>query len=288
MFYLITDTDIERFIEEDVPFGDLTSTLLGIGGKPGEISFTSRENTLLCCTEEAAKVLEKSGARVIDSMKSGSSVGPGVTFLTATGPATSLHAGWKVALNLLEYASGIATRTAEIVSRAKAANPGISVVSTRKSFPGTKKIAIKAIMAGGAMPHRLGLSETILVFDKHRSFLDDGESFRDTLESLKKKSPEHKIIMEADSPEEALLFAEGGADIVQVDKMQPAMLSSLVEKIRKKHPGVAISAAGGINAENAALYAGTGIDIMVLSSVYSGKPSDIAVSLHPCKNGQIS
>lgn len=284
MYYPLSDREIERFIEEDVPYGDLTTTLLGIGGKYGQISFTSRENTVLCCTEEAARVLEKSGARITLCMESGLDVEQGSTFLVAEGTAASLHAAWKVALNLLEYASGIATRTRAIVSEAKAVNPGISVVTTRKSFPGTKKIAIKAIMAGGAMPHRLGLSETILVFDKHRTFLDNRESFAETVEILKKRAPEHKIIMEADSYEEALRFAECGADVVQVDKMQPEILTDLAARIHSDHPGIAVSAAGGINAENAARYAKTGIDIMVLSSVYFGKPSDIAVSLHPAEN----
>jgi len=131
------------------------------------------------------------------------------------------------------------------------------------------------------MPHRLGLSESILLFSEHRSFLDNSVSIGETIASLKKKSPEHRVIAEADSLDEALSFADGGADIVQVDKMQPEDLAALVEHIRREHPGVVISAAGGITVENAGLYAGTGIDIMVLSSVYFGKPSDIAVSLHP-------
>ncbi|NTW56512.1 MAG: ModD protein [Chlorobiaceae bacterium] len=281
MLYTLPDREIERFIEEDVPYGDLTTSLLGIGAVRGEITFTSRENTVLCCTEEAARVLEKSGAEILYCTDSGTCVERGVTFLKAHGPAASLHSGWKAALNLLEYGSGIATRTHAIVTKARQSNPGIVVVTTRKSFPGTKKIAIKAIMAGGAMPHRLGLSETILVFDRHRSFLPDGRSFADTVRSLKKRAPEHKVITEADSFDEALSFAGSGADVVQVDKMKPELLSELAERIHSEFPGVAVSAAGGINAENASLYAATGIDIMVLSSVYFGKPSDIAVSLHP-------
>jgi molybdenum transport protein len=285
MLYPIPDRDIERFIDEDVPYGDLTTALLGIGNCEGEIAFTSRENTVLCCTEEAARVLEKSGATISFYMESGSTVGPGVQFLAARGQAAGLHTAWKVSLNLLEYASGIATRTRAIVSKAIETNPRIRVVTTRKSFPGTKKIAIKAIMAGGAMPHRLGLSETILLFAEHRSFLENSIPIGETIASLKKKSPEHRVIAEADSLEEALSFAEGGVDIIQVDKMQPEHLAVLVEHIHREYPGVGISAAGGITLENAALYAGTGIDIMVLSSVYFGKPSDISVNLHPEVSG---
>lgn len=276
MTYLIGDSEIERFIEEDVPYGDLTTTLLGIGNGYGEIVFTTRERTVVCCTEESARVFGKSGAEVTFTMPSGTVADAGTVILKAEGTASALHTGWKVALNLLEYASGIATRTHAIVEQAKAANPGVSVVTTRKSFPGTKKIAIKAIMAGGAFPHRLGLSESILVFSQHTTFLGGLEPLLGMMSDLKKRAPEQRILVEADSPEDAIRLAQAGADVVQVDKMPVAELASLVSEFRRSCPGVAISAAGGINSGNAGDYAATGIDIIVLSSVYFGKPSDIS------------
>jgi molybdenum transport protein len=279
MLYQLPDSDIERFIEEDLPYGDLTTSLLGIGTLQGGITFTSREPTTLCCTEEAARILERCGATISALIPSGTTVNAGVTILSAIGPARSLHAGWKVALNLLESASGIATRTREIVNRAKAVNAALSVVTTRKSFPGTKKIAIKAIMAGGAVPHRLGLSESVLVFRQHTAFCGGLEHFLQTIAGLKANIPEQKIIVEADSAEDALSIAAAGVDVVQIDKLQPETLSVLVQQLRKAAPDVIISAAGGINSENASAYAETGVDMLVLSSVYFGKPSDIAVSI---------
>src|ERR1039457_6054416 len=198
MITCIPESDIERYIEEDVPYGDLTTHLLGIGDNPGRIVFSTREETTLCCTEEAARVLQKSGASVVSCMPSGTKLSAGIEFLVADGPAQALHAGWKVALNLLEYASGIASRTQRIVEKCRAVNPSLSVVPTRKSFPGTKKIAIKAIIAGGALPHRLGLSETVLVFKQHTAFLGGLEAFLDSVSELKKKARETKIIIEAD------------------------------------------------------------------------------------------
>lgn len=284
MYNLIPDSEIERFIEEDVPYGDLTTTLLGIGGEPGEIVFTTRERTTVCCTEEAGRVLARCGAEVLFALPSGTVAAPGTAILRAAGPAAALHAGWKVAMNLLEYASGISTRTATIVERARAVNPAITVVTTRKSFPGTKKIAIKAIMAGGAFPHRLGLSESILVFSQHTAFLGGLDEFLERIVDLKSRAPEQKILVEADSADEALRIAAAGAHVVQVDKMPVAELAALVSEIRSRFPGVAISAAGGINAENAAEYAATGIDILVLSSVYFGKPADFSTSITPKPN----
>jgi molybdenum transport protein len=214
-------------------------------------------------------------------MPSGTKLSAGIEFLTAEGPAQALHTGWKVALNLLEYASGIASRTERIVEKCRAVNSNLAVVTTRKSFPGTKKISIKAITAGGALPHRLGLSETVLVFKQHTAFLGGLEAFLGTVAELKYKARETKIIIEADTVEEALLIARSGSAIVQLDKIKPAELIDAVTAIRSANPDILISAAGGINEENASEYAATGIDIIVLSSVYFGKPSDIGVTIQP-------
>ena len=119
MLHYIPDSDIERFIEEDVPYGDLTTHLLNIGGKRGKIIYATREETTLCCTEEAARLLDKVGAHTTRMFPSGTFVPPGTEFLEAEGTAEVLHSGWKAALNLLEYASGVASRTARIVKAAR-------------------------------------------------------------------------------------------------------------------------------------------------------------------------
>jgi len=277
----LPDIEIERFIDEDLPYGDLTTHLLGIGNQPGTIAFSTREATTLCCCEEAARVLEKCGCRISILEPSGTHCAPGTVFLSVEGTAQGLHAGWKVALNLLEYASGIASRTARIVRAAKEANPGIVVVTTRKSFPGTKKVAIKAIMAGGALPHRLGLSETVLVFKQHTAFLGGLDAFLEGVADLRAKAPENRIIVEADNAAEALRIAGAGVDVVQVDKLPPPELRQLTADIRALGRPVKISAAGGINEGNVAEYAASGVDIIVLSSVYFGRPADIGARISP-------
>lgn len=281
MLHCLPDRDIEQFIEEDLPYGDLTTHLLGIGGQPGEIRCTTRHDTTVCCTEEAARVLELCGCRVTEAVPSGTLLPSGSVFLRAAGTARALHAGWKVALNLLEYGSGIASRTAAILRAARTVRPGIAVVSTRKCCPGTRKMAIKAVCAGGALPHRLGLSETVLVFRQHTVFAGGLDAFLSSLAGLRRTAPEQKIIVEAESGEEALSIARAGADLVQVDKLAPEALAGLVARIRQINGHIAISAAGGITEGNAAAYAATGVDILVLSSVYWGKPADIGVSIMP-------
>lgn len=281
MLACLPDREIERFIDEDLPYGDLTTHVLGIGHQPGSITFSTREDTTLCCCEEAVRVLEKCGCSISTLVPSGTHCDPNTVFLKALGTAQALHAGWKVALNLLEYASGIATRTARIVRAAQEANPGVVVVTTRKSFPGTKKVAIKAIMAGGALPHRLGLSETVLVFKQHTAFLGGLDGLLKEVAGLRARAPENRIIVEAESAEEALRIAGAGVDVVQMDKLAPAELRQLAAEVRAMGREVKISATGGINEENVAQYAASGVDIIVLSSVYFGKPADIGAIIAP-------
>jgi molybdenum transport protein len=281
MAVMFSEEMIDRLIEEDAPYGDLTTYILGIGLKKGKMFFSTREQTVLCCTEEAVRLLHRCGAEVKRCASSGDMVQAGSGFLVAEGTVEALHLGWRVSLNLLEYASGIATRTKKIVDAARSINPGILVATTRKSFPCAKKIAIKAILAGGALPHRLGLSETVLVFKNHLNFLGGLEGFLKALADIRDKAPERKIVVEVENRDEALRAAEAGVDAIQMDKMNSEALREIIHEVRAVNPTAKISVAGGINVSNAAEYAACGADILVMSSVYFGKPADMGVEIVP-------
>ncbi len=277
----VSDQLLERLIEEDVPYGDLTTKILGIGDRWGKIVFKTREPTVVCPTEEAAGILRKFGAEIRHITPSGEYLPEGVVFLEAEGTAAALHAGWRVALNLLEHISGIATRTRRIVDIAREINPGISIAPTRKSYPGLKKLAIKAIECGGAHSHRLGLSESVLIFKHHMVFLESIESLCTGIDRLRREVPSMKLTIEVEDEGGALLAARAGFDIIQVDKMASADLIELIGKVRAVNPAVMIAAAGGITEKNAAEYAATGAAILVLSSVFFGKASDIGARIIP-------
>lgn len=122
---------------------------------------------MICASEEAARIMIKLGLTPEPFALSGDCLAPGMPILTASGPMGAIHQAWRLVGALLEHASGIATRTRQLVRAARAVQPDITVLTTRKSFPGAKRLSIKAILAGGALPHRLGLSETVLVFAEH-------------------------------------------------------------------------------------------------------------------------
>ena len=276
----LSDRVLESFLDDDVPFGDLTTHVLCIGTKPGQITFAARDRMVVACAEDAARLLELAGARVNAVAASGSELAPGAAILSAAGPAEALHRGWKVAQTLVEYASGIATVTRRIVEAARTARPDIAVVCTRKTMPGAKSLSIRAILAGGATPHRLGLSETILIFAEHRTFLD-GQTASETIACARRAAPEKKIVVEVSTPDEAMTWAEAGADVIQTEKFSVGNLSELSARLATSGHKPLVAAAGGINAANAAAYVAAGADILVTSAPYSAPPLDVAVRIEP-------
>jgi len=275
--FTLPEAEIDRFLAEDAPYGDLTSRTLGLTTQPGRMRFTARAAMVACCTEEAARLIERGGGRIEAVVASGTALPAGGELLTAAGPAAGLLMAWKVAQTLVETASGIASAAAAIQAAARAARPGIVVACTRKTLPGTRAVAVKAILAGGATPHRLGLSDSVLLFPEHRAFFPD-QPIAEAIARLKAACPERRVVVEVTSPAEALAAAGGGADVVQLEKFTPEAVADLVKALDRR---CVVAAAGGVNDSNAAAYARAGADVLVTSAPYWAKPRDVAVSLGP-------
>ncbi|NNJ10189.1 ModD protein [Chloroflexales bacterium ZM16-3] len=275
----LSDDEIARLIREDVPYLDLTTYALGIGDAPGRITFAARHPTVIAGTEEAGRLLAQCGATVTMSTRSGCRVETGDVVLVADGPAQALHRGWKVALNLLEYGSGIATRARELVDAARQVQPSVTVATTRKVFPGTKALAVKGILAGGAVPHRMGLSETILIFPQHRAFLGGLDGLCQALRTLKQSGREHKLGVEVERLDDAVAVAEAGADLIQFDKLPVDELRQAVQVLRPRFPALTLVAAGGLTGANIRAFAETGVDVLVTTWPYFGTPADIRATL---------
>ena len=277
----ISRAELERLLFDDAPHGDLTSEALGLGAAPGVMSFSARGNMVAALTAEAATLLELAGAQVECFVADGQSLAPGAAILRAEGPASTLLRGWKVAQTLIEIWSGVATAAREIVDAARAIAPDICVACTRKNTPGVKGFAVAAVKAGGAVMHRLGLSETILVFPEHRAFLP-GESLEDLAARLRRAAPEKKLVIEVGGVEDGFAAAEAGFDVIQAEKFSPAAIADLVARTgRLEHPPT-IAAAGGITAANARDYALAGAHVLVTSAPYMAGPRDVSVHISAC------
>ena len=252
--YRLPDALLESLLHDDAPCGDATTFALGIGQRPGRLIFRARQAMVLCGSEEACRMGELRDLVSIGAPReSGSALAAGDEILRLEGAAARLHVVWKTAQTLIEYLSGIASSTA----------------------------AIKAVLCGGASPHRLSLSETLLVFPEHRVFLED-DAPASIIEGLRRLWPERAIVVEADSEGEARRWIDAGADILQLEKMSVEALRGVVDYAASGATATRIAAAGGVNAGNAEAYARAGARILVTSAPYFAAPRDVAVTLEPC------
>ncbi len=274
------DSELEALLGDDAPWGDATTWGLGIGEQPGRMEFRARHAQVVCCSEEAARMAELRGLRLVEGpVPTGTVVEPGTLLLACDGRATDLHRVWKPAQTLMEYAAGVATATAALVAAARQGNPDVAVACTRKHVPGAKSLGVKAIMAGGAAPHRLGISDTLLVFAEHRSFLGDIMP-AEAVARLHRCWPERQVVVEVADEDEAWIWMQAGADVIQLEKCTPEQVGRVVVRARELSPAPLVAAAGGVNAANATAYAAAGARVLVSSAPYQGAPKDVAVRLY--------
>lgn len=271
---------IDYFISEDVPYLDLTSEVLGVADQAGEMEYYTREECVLAGTDVVRRIARNLGCEVVAVRYDGDRIAAGESFMTLRGPASALHQVWKVGLNTFDHLSAVATKTRQMVDAAHEANPRCEILTTRKSMPGAKDLLTAAVRAGGAWPHRLGLSETVLVFDHHIAFLGGFDAFVERLPEVKRRCVEKKLFVEA-GEEQARILARAGVDGIQFDKVPVERLASLVEELRAIDPHLTLIAAGGINPGNAAAYAATGVDGLATTAPFSAKPLDMSVRMRP-------
>lgn len=275
MLRALSDDALLHLIQEDAPYGDLTTIGLSLGDMPGRVVMAARQPMTVCGTEEAARLFELHGAQATILTPSGKHVLGGAELLSVQGTASTLLLVWKVAQTLLEYASGIASEVARTVTELRAAGHAVPLACTRKNVPGTRALSVKAVFSGGGIMHRMGLSETMLLFHEHRVFLD--VSTDDMVGRLRKYQPEKYLVVEVSSMQEALAMATSGADVLQLERFTPEAVRQCKLTLHTSHLHPALAVAGGVNAANAVAYADAGADILVSSAPYYAPPRDVEV-----------
>lgn len=263
---------------EDVGYFDLTTTSLGISHKNGVMRFAAKEKIVVSGVNIVAKILSSLGADYTLHKANGNIVEAKELIIEARSNAGNLHKAWKISQNVLEYMSGIATYTSQMVALGRQISPHFQVATTRKNFPGAKALMVQAAVDGGGVVHRLGLFDSILIFKNHLAFLSDETDLKNSFYKLKKEQLEKKIAVEVENYNEARFFAGLGADILQCEKMNYETLKSCV-KLKDHFSHLLVSATGGIDTSNVAEYAQCGVDFVVTSSSYHAKPADIKITI---------
>lgn len=270
-------------LNEDVGMVDLTTLGLGIAKETGSMSFTPKSDIILSGCDEVKKIFDQCGLEYKFFKQSGEKVLAKEKIVECKGDAGSLHKGWKISQNIFEYCSGIATYTCKMTQKAQTINPDIIIATTRKNFPGVKKLMVQAVLDGGGVVHRMGLYDSILIFKEHLEFIADKKELEQSIQKLQKRFLEKKVAIEVDSFEDAKYYASLGIDILQCEKMDYEELQKCVA-LKKHHPKLLISATGGVTLENIKQYVKSGVDFIVTSSPYHAKPSDIKVEIKADKH----
>ncbi|WP_299548293.1 ModD protein [uncultured Helicobacter sp.] len=269
-----SDNELINLIEQDVPYLDNTTFGLGISGVCKMRFYPKRDEIVVSCMEECVRIARIFGLEVVFFKKDSTLATPKELMLEVCGERTKLFRIAKTLQNLLEYASAVATYTHKMLEIARCVNPNIALLGTRKNMPFAKKFLLKALICGGGIPHRLGLSDSILVFKEHYLACEELEK---SFKKLKMCFKEHRVIVEVESKEQARKFAELGADVLQCERFSSLDLKRLIKELRVEFPHLRFSATGGVCLENVEDYAKSGVDMLVSTSMYRAKICDVKV-----------
>jgi len=267
------------FLEEDLPFGDITSSIIP-ADKNINARIEARENLKLFGIQYVGILLDYFGIQHHLLKKDGEWVRKGEKIAILSGNGRQILQLERTILNLLSHLSGITTLTHFYVMKAKAVNSAVKIACTRKTLPGLRFFEKEACLAGGADPHRFSLSDMILIKDNHIKILGGVEQA--LKEAKKLASFTKKIEIEVENKEDALKAAELGADIIMLDNMEPQEIREVIALLEKKkiREKVIVEASGGIDLENIEEYAKTGIDVISVGRItYGAYHCDISLEV---------
>jgi nicotinate-nucleotide pyrophosphorylase (carboxylating) len=253
-----------HFIEEDAPFGDVTSSAI-IPDITCSAVIRAEQPGIIAGLKEVSLLFSHFGVSAESLVKDGDLVRQGDSLLLLKGDAKKILLVERTALNIIGRMSGIATQTKKLADIVSSINNTCRVAATRKTCPGFQVLDKKAVKIGGGDPHRMNLSDGILIKDNHLVLVPLIPAIR----AAKKVSAYTKVEVEVETSEDALSAARAGADIIMLDNMNPEKVTQTINVL--KHEGlreqVIIEISGGIDEMNLPAYAALNIDVISLGAL---------------------
>lgn len=253
--------------------GDLTSMATVPIGTQANADLVARAPGVLAGVPVAAEVFRQVDPSVqfATVMAEGSSLAVGDVVASVSGPARSILAAERTALNLLSRMSGVATATAGLVALVD--GTGARVTDTRKTMPGLRLLDKYAVTVGGGVNHRMGLYDAVMIKDNH---LVAGLTIRDGVAAARSAvGPGVKITVEVENLDQLDEVLATDADRVLLDNMSIEMLAEAVQRVDGR---IETEASGGITPANIREVAGTGVDLISVGWITHSAPQlDIAL-----------
>ncbi len=269
---------LNRYLKGDSRNGDITSSILG--ERRGKFVITVEEPCVISGIEPVSHLFQSVGASVLlpDGIRSGSNVEKGGTVMTLEGLSREILRAERTALNILSRMSGIATLSRKAQDIVEKTSPGTRVAGTRKTTPGFTLFEKRALIDGGALPHRLNLTQMSMLKDNHIAALGGGpEGIKKGVTELRRLYGPYNIIeVEVEDLEQGGMALEEGADIIMLDNMTPKRCGEVAAYIRDRSRElsrtVTLEASGGITMEDLVEYA-PHVDVISLGFLtYGARP----------------
>jgi nicotinate-nucleotide pyrophosphorylase (carboxylating) len=267
---------LQQFLEEDIGLGDITTDSVFSPQQEGQAVFVAKETFVAAGLDELAPlVFTTRNPKIVCTAqkKDGEMVHPGEQIFSARGPVRDLLSAERVALNLVQRLSGIATLTAAFV-QAVAGLP-VRIIDTRKTTPGLRALEKYAVRAGGGHNHRFSLADGILLKDNHIAACG---SITQAVRILRDKAPHTlKIEVETENLAQIEECLACGVEIIMLDNMAPALMREAVALIRGR---ALVEASGGVKLSNVREIAETGVDLISVGALtHSARAMDISMRL---------
>jgi nicotinate-nucleotide pyrophosphorylase (carboxylating) len=273
-------SQIGNFLHEDMGRGDITTQSTLKRSQSAKGRFLAKEPMVVCGLEAAEAVFSTldSQQQLEAFVSDGEEVQAGKVIARTSGFADVLLAGERLALNLLQRLSGIATVTRQYARAVE--GTGAQVVDTRKTTPGLRMLEKYAVLTGGGRNHRFGLDDGVLIKDNHVALA--GGVATAVERARKAVGHLHKIEVEVSKESDLREAIKAGADILLLDNQTPEDARRMVEVARGLAPHVLLEASGGITLENVRAYAEAGVDLVSVGALtHSARAVDISFKVQP-------
>lgn len=273
------DAVVRGALAEDAPWGDVTSELLIPAEAQATARLVAREEGVFSggAVFSAAMSTVDPAATIRIALADGQRFAPGDTLATVTGSARAVLRGERVALNLVQRMSGIATETARYVEAV--AGTHARIVDTRKTTPGLRALERHAVRCGGGHNHRFSLSDAVLAKDNHLAVLASrGVGVTEALLGLRARlSHTTHLEVEVDTAAQIEPVLAGGVDTIMLDNFTLEDLRAGVSQVAGR---ALVEASGNVSLATVRSIAETGVDVISVGALtHSVRALDLGLDI---------